>query len=448
MRPTKAAIKSIEETPENKVVLEIEVPVDVVEKEVDKIFREVARHVTIPGFRKGKAPRRLVENRVGSEYFYEEAQKELINDAFMEAILTTDIKPLSSEIIESSVSKGEPLKFKVSIEKEPVIDVENYRGIEVEVPKMEVTEENVEAALKDLQNRYSKMILVKDRPAQKDDLAMVEFYATDENGNRVSKIGEDKNFRVKLGSGNTIPGFEDGIVGMNLGEERDVECTFPEDYNEEELRGKTVTFHIKLKELKENVLPELNDDFAKELGEHETLEDLKNHIREDLERANRESQDNIIVGEIIEKLVEANKDMEVPEEMVESSLKKIKRNLDYELRMYHYNLDMLLAQQGKSMSDFDEESKPRAIKMAQSDIILSSIAQKENIVATEEEVDEKVKEWAENLGKEPEEFAAEAEREGVIRTIKEDIVMEKVKTLLKDSAKITYVEKSEEEENE
>jgi trigger factor len=423
-----------------KIQLEIEVPVTVVEKEVDSVYRRLVHQIAIPGFRRGKAPRSVVEMRLGKDVFYEEVQKDLINDAFVQAIAATDIRPINSEIIDVNLTSGNPLVFKVEIEQEPLIAIEDYKGIEVEIPKNEVGEEELAAALKDLQERYSKNVLVKDRGVETGDIVLVDFDGYDDKGERL-EIVDEKNFRVEIGKGQTIPGFEDGIIGMTNGEEKDVVCTFPAEYQEESLQGKDVTFRMKLNEIKHKVVPELSDEFARELGEdYESLEDLKTQVKATLVKTANERERDQIKGAVIEKLVEKHEELVTPDSMVEGAMEKIERNLEYDLRMYRMNLDTLLESQGKTREEFREDSRPRAEMMVRADLVLFSVAKAEKITVTEEEIDAKVKEWAENFGTDAKKLKQKMLAEGTIKTLKDEIVVDKVKGILADAAVVKHVD--------
>lgn len=439
MRHTEATIRSREETGKDQITLEIEVPQAVVEQELDRVYRRIAREIKIPGFRPGKAPRSVVELRIGRESFLAEAQKELVHDAFVEVLLSTDIKPLNSEILDVELEEGKPLVFKVVVTQEPVVEIDGYRGVPVKVARVEVTDADVESALADLRNRYAKMVLVKDRPAERGDVALLEFTGYDESGAKLEKASE-KNFRVELGSGQTIPGFEDGVVGMGLLEERDVDCVFPADYKETSLAGRKVRFHMKLKELKRRVVPELTDDFAKELGEYETLDALKAHLRGTLEKSAEERRDDSIKMKVLDALLERHADVAVPEAMVETCLDRIEKHLDNDLKMYRQSLEKILAQQGKTREDFRADSRPRARRMALADILMGSIAKREGVVASEPDVAAKITEWAENYGVPFADMKQRLETEGALRTIREEIVSSKVKDLLARSAVVEYVE--------
>lgn len=439
MRQTEATIRSREETGKDTITLEIEVPQPVVEKELDRVYRRIANEIAIPGFRRGKAPRAVVEKRIGRESFIAEAQKELVHDAFVEVLMKSDLKPVSSEILEVDLADGKPLVFKVAVTREPLLEVDGYRGVAVKVARVEVTEEGVESALADLRNRYAKMVLVKERAAERGDVALLEFTGHDEAGAVIEKASE-KNFRVELGSGQTVPGFEDGVVGMNLAEERDVECVFPADYRETSLAGRKVRFHMKLKELKRRVLPEADDDFAKELGEYETVDALRAHLRGELEKQAAERRDDAVKAKVLDALLARHEDVAVPEAMIETCLDRIERHLDNDLRMYRQSLEKILAQSGKTRDDFRADSRPRARRMALADILIGSIAAREGVVASEPDVAAKVTEWAENMGVPFEDMKKRLEAEGGMRTIREEIVSSKVKDLLARTAVVEYVD--------
>ncbi len=447
MRQTQATIRSQEETGKDRVTLEIEVPAGVVEQELDRVYRQIARDIAIPGFRRGKAPRSVVERRVGKEAFYAEAQKELIHDAFVETLVKTDIKLLSSELIDVAMKEGEPLVFKIEVTKEPVFPIENYKGVKVRVVRPEVTDADVDAALADLRNRYAKLVLVKDRPAERGDVALLEFTGRGEDGQVIEKAS-DRNFRVELGSGHTVPGFEDGVIGMAVGEERDVPCVFPADYREAALAGRKVTFHMKLKELKRRHVPELTDDFAKEIGEHESLDALRAHLRGELEKAAAERHDDAVKRKVLDALIEANAEIAVPEAMIEHALDTIVKHVDADLRAYRQSLARMLERQGRTLEEFRTESRPRARRMALADIIIAGVAAQEGITATEPDVAAKITEWSENTGQPFAALKEKLEAEGGLRLIREEIVSSKVKDLLARSAVVEYVERDPEEAHE
>lgn len=428
-------VLNVQEIARDKVMLEIEISTEKVKKAIDHAYREVINKVNIPGFRKGKAPRKLVESKFGKEYFYHEAQNELVTPAFITALNETNIKPIASELKDIFIEEGKPMTFKIEVQKEPVFDIKETAGIALTGGPVEVTEKEIEGRMDELKQRHAKLEIVTDRPAQSGDFVIIDYqgYLNGELSNAIKGAGA----MFEIGAKRAIEGFEDGIIGMSLNEEKDLDLKFPENYHGEDLSGKDVRFHITLKEIKIKVVPESNDDFAKLLGEFNTLSELRDDIRQKLLDSKDEHQKAHYKEQICAHLLEKNPEVEAPEAMVEKELDGIIKNYELEFIYRRMDFKQYLQSVGQTVEDFKKRHHGDAIRNVKISNILSSIGQHEKINATEEEVKEKIQKLALSVGKTYSDVRKHVEEEGNLVYIKDEIVHQKVHELLINKAKIT-----------
>ena len=371
----------------NTVKFTMEFTAEEFEQAQIKVYQEAKNQFEIPGFRKGKAPRSIIEKHYGEGVFFEDAIDALFRQFYGNALADLDLEVIDSPAAEfSKIAKGEGFTVTITVECFPIVEVKDYKGVEVEKVVQEVKDEDVENELKAVQKRNARMILVE-RPAKEGDTVLFDYAGF--VGDEQFEGGTAERQELVLGSGMFIPGFEEQLIGTTPGEKVDVKVTFPEEYHAEELAGKEAVFHCLVHEIKEEQLPELDDEFAKDVSEYDTLEELKNATRERLEAYAKTSAENQMKDAAILKVVEAN-DVEIPRAMVEDEIDRMIGELNQQLRYQGITIDKYLEFTGKSMADFREEVRPEAEKAVKTRIILMGIVEAEKIEVSAEEMEKEL----------------------------------------------------------
>lgn len=371
----------------NTVKFTMEFTAEEFEQAQIKAYQEAKNQFEIPGFRKGKAPRSIIEKHYGEGVFFEDAIDALFRQFYGNALADLDLEVIDSPAAEfSKIAKGEGFTVTITVECFPIVEVKDYKGVEVEKVVQEVKDEDVENELKAVQKRNARMILVE-RPAKEGDTVLFDYAGF--VGDEQFEGGTAERQELVLGSGMFIPGFEEQLIGTTPGEKVDVKVTFPEEYHAEELAGKEAVFHCLVHEIKEEQLPELDDEFAKDVSEYDTLEELKNANRERLEAYAKTSAENQMKDAAILKVVEAN-DVEIPSAMVEDEIDRMIGELNQQLRYQGITIDKYLEFTGKSMADFREEVRPEAEKAVKTRIILMGIVEAEKIEVSAEEMEKEL----------------------------------------------------------
>lgn len=356
-----------------------------------KAYQAAKDQFQIDGFRKGKAPRSIIEKHYGEGVFFEEAIDQLFRESYGEALKELDLEVVDAPAAEfSKIAKGEGFTITITVPCFPIIAVKDYQGVEIEKVSQEVKDEDIDNELKALQKRNARMILVE-RPAQDGDTVLLDYSGF--VGDAQFEGGTAERQELTLGSGMFIPGFEEQLVGATPGEKRDVTVTFPAEYHAEELAGKEAVFHCLVHEIKEEQLPELDDEFAKDVSEHDTLEELKQATKERLETYAKSSAENQMKDAAILKVVEAN-EVEIPRAMVDDEIDRMANELDQQLRYQGMGLNQYLQFVGKDAAAFREELRPEAEKAVKTRIVLMGIVNAENIAVTDEEREEELKHMA------------------------------------------------------
>ena len=356
-----------------------------------KAYQAAKDQFQIDGFRKGKAPRSIIEKHYGEGVFFEEAIDQLFRESYGEALKELDLEVVDAPAAEfSKIAKGEGFTITITVPCFPIIAVKDYQGVEIEKVSQEVKDEDIDNELKALQKRNARMILVE-RPAQDGDTVLLDYSGF--VGDEQFEGGTAERQELTLGSGMFIPGFEEQLVGATPGEKRDVTVTFPAEYHAEELAGKEAVFHCLVHEIKEEQLPELDDEFAKDVSEHDTLEELKQATKERLETYAKSSAENQMKDAAILKVVEAN-EVEIPRAMVDDEIDRMANELDQQLRYQGMGLNQYLQFVGKDAAAFREELRPEAEKAVKTRIVLMGIVNAENITLTDEEREEELKRMA------------------------------------------------------
>ncbi|MDD7284366.1 MAG: trigger factor [Candidatus Fimisoma sp.] len=353
-----------------------------------KAYQQNKDKFQVDGFRKGKAPRSIIEKRYGEGVFFEEAIDDLFRDNYGKALSELELEIIDSPAVEfGKIAKGEPLTMTITVACYPIVEVKDYKGVEIEKIVQEVKDEDVDKDIESLQKRNARVVLVE-RPAKEGDTVLLDYSGF--VGDEQFDGGTAERQELKLGSGMFIPGFEEQLVGATPGEKRDVTVTFPEEYHAESLAGKEAVFHCLVHEIKEEQLPELDDEFAKDVSEYDTLEELKAATRERLEKYAKAGAETQMQDAALGKVVEAN-EIEVPSIMVEDEMDRMTQELDQQLRYQGLSVGQYLEFVGKDLAGFREELKPDALRQVKTRMILNGIAEAEKIEVSDDEVEEELK---------------------------------------------------------
>ncbi len=425
------SLKTATKKETNRVELEIEVGAEAFEAAVAKAYKKNIGKLNVPGFRKGKAPRHLVEKLYGEGVFYDEAMNDIYPVALDEAISESGYEYVEDHIDLDVVSVGkEGLVFKAVITVKPEVTLGQYKGIEAPRAVKDVTDEDIDAEIKKLQERNSRMVSVEDRAAADGDTVVFDFEGF------VDEVafdgGKAENYSLVLGSGQFIPGFEEQIVGKSIDEEFDVNVTFPEDYQAEELAGKPAVFKCKLHEIKVKELPELNDDFAKDCSEFDTLDELKADARERLTKANEKAAEEAFETAVLDKLAE-DMQAEIPEAMFTNCVKDHVRDFAYRLQSQGLDLDTYMQYTGMDMATFEEGFRPQAERQVKVRLALEAVVKAESITVSEDEIEAEFRKMADAYKMDVDKVKSYIPAEGIAR----DLEVQKALDLLKTNAVVT-----------
>ncbi|WP_138496261.1 trigger factor [Paenibacillus pinistramenti] len=424
-----------EKIEKNLGVLEVEVEAERVAAALDKAFNKVVKKANVPGFRKGKVPRPIFEARYGVESLYQDAIDILLPEVYGEAVEQTDIFPVDRpEVNVEQFAKGQAFIFKAKVTVKPEVTLGEYKGVEVPAASAEVTEEELSAELERLQQRHAELVVIDEEPAQNGDTVVIDF---DGSVNGVPfEGGQAERYSLELGSGSFIPGFEDQVVGMATGDFKDVVVTFPETYHAEELAGKEAVFKVKLHEIKRKQLPALDDEFAKDVSEFDTLDEYKEDLKKEL--ASRKQKDNEAAREsaIVEKVAE-NAQVDIPRPMVLGEVQNMVRDFDNRLRTQGMNLDMFLSFSGQTLSELQEQMEGDAEKRVRNNLVLEQIAKEENITVGEEDIDQELANMADMYKRSKEEIKSILASNGSLGSLREEVQLRKTIEFLVANSKET-----------
>ena len=416
----------------NEVKIEITVESKKFDDAIKKVYFKSAKYFNIPGFRKGKAPMQIVEKYYGKEIFYEDAFNEVAESALQEAVEENKLEIVSRPDIDvKQIEKGKDLIFTAVMQTKPEAELGKYKGIEIKKIEYNVTDDDIDHELKHMQEHNSRMITVDDRPVEKGDTATIDFEGFVDG--KAFDGGKGEKYDLEIGSNTFIPGFEDQVIGMKIDEEKDVKVTFPEEYFSKDLAGKDATFKVKIHEIKKKELPELDDEFAKDVSEFDTLKELKEDIKKKQEKNNAdrvkyETQDAVI------KAVAEKAKVDIPSGMIETETDNMVKDMEQRLSYQGLKLDQYLQMMGKTEEEFRKEYEPQAIEGIKSRLVLEAVVKAEKIDVDDKEIDEKLKEMAKNYGREnDEEFL---KNENVRNYIKDGMRNEKALEFLVENAKI------------
>ena len=386
----------------NEVKLTFNVEAEKFEEAMKKVYTKTAKYFNIPGFRKGKAPMQLVERQYGSAIFYEDAFNELVPEIYDEAIKENNVAAVSKPNIDIiQMEKGKELIFTATVETKPEVELGKYKGIEVKKIEYTTTDKDIEHELGHMAERNSRLVSIEDRPVEKGDIVTIDFDGSID-GVKFDG-GKAENHDLEIGSNTFIPGFEDQIIGMKIDEEKDIKVKFPEDYFSKDLAGKDAVFAVKLHEIKKKELPKMDDEFAKDVSEFDTLDELKNSIKEKLDTENANKAKYETEEEAIKAVCDKAK-VDIPNGMIEMEIDNMIRDMETRLSYQGLNLNQYLQMMGRTEENIREDFKEQAEKSIKSRLVLEAIIKAEKIETTPEEVTEKVKDMAKQYGRKEEEL--------------------------------------------
>lgn len=415
----------------NELKLEFTVEAAKFEDAMKKVYFKSAKYFNIPGFRKGKAPMNIVERYYGDEIFYEDAFNEILQEVYEKELKENEVTAVSYPDIDvKQIGKGKDLIFTALVQTKPEVKLGKYKGIELKKVEYTVSKEDVDHELGHMAERNARMVSVEDRAAKDGDITVIDFEGFVDGV--AFEGGKAEGHELTIGSNTFIPGFEEQIVGMKIDEEKDIKVKFPEEYFSKDLAGKDATFKVKLHEIKQKELPKLDDEFAKDVSEFDTLKELKDSIKQKLEKEN-ESKAKYETEDAAVKAVCDSTDLEIPSGMIETEIDNMEKDMESRLQYQGLNLENYLKMVGKTKEDFRKEYEEQARNSVKSRLIIEAIAKAEKVEASEDEINEKIKEMAANYGRKEEELK---ENEALKNYLKGSIETEKTIEFIVKNAKI------------
>lgn len=418
----------------NRACFNIEITEEEFEKAIQKAYLKNRNKFNIPGFRKGKAPRKIIELNYGESIFYEDALNIILPQAYEDAVERLELEPVDSpEVDIEQLEKGKPVILKIEVTVKPEVKLGNYKSIEVEKVEYNVTDEDVERELKAIQEKNARIIDASDREIKEGDIVTIDFKGFIDG--EQFEGGTAENQRLEIGSNTFIPGFEEQLIGKKKGDNVNVKVTFPEDYFKENLRGKEATFEVVIHEIKEKELPKLDDEFAKDVSEFDTLEEYKNSIRERLEKEAKEREKIEFENKLIDKIVEES-EVDIPEAMIEHQIEHEINDFNYRLRLQGLDLDQYLNLTNSKLEDLKKQIRPVAEKRVKTDLVLEAIGKKENVKVTEEDIDKELEKIAKEYNQEDIDKFKENMKKGDLSFLEAGIMRDKIIDLLVSNAKI------------
>ena len=415
----------------NELKLEFTVEAQKFDETMKKVYFKTVKYFNIPGFRKGKAPMNIIERYYGKEIFYEDTFNEILQEVYDKELRESNITAVSYPDLDvKQIGKGQDLIFTAVVQTKPEVKPGKYKGIEIKKVEYNVSDEDINHELGHMQERNSRMVTVDDRAVENGDITVIDFEGFVDG--KAFEGGKAEGHELTIGSNTFIPGFEDQIIGMKIDEEKDINVKFPEEYFSKELAGKDATFKVKLHEIKKKELPELDDEFAKDVSEFDTLKELKESIKEKLEKEN-EQKAKYETEEAAIKAVCDNTEIDIPSGMIETEIDHMEKDMEQRMQYQGLTLDMYLQMIGKTKEEFRKEYEDQAKDTVKSRLVIEAVANEEKIEADDKEVDEKIKEMAKNYGKTEDELKS---NESLRNYLKENLKTEKTIEFIVKNAKI------------
>ena len=422
-------VEQLEE--KNMVKLVIEASAEEFEAGLNAAYNKNKNKISVPGFRKGKAPRKMIEQLYGSQIFFEDAANEIIPDAYADAAKESGLDIVSQPKVSiEQLEAGKPFIFAAEVAVRPEVELGEYKGVEVTKADAEVTDADVEEELKKVQDQNSRTVSVEDRAVKDGDMTVIDFEGFIDG--EAFEGGKGENYPLTIGSHSFIDTFEEQMIGMNIGEEKELNVTFPEDYHAENLKGKPATFKVTVKEIKEKQLPELDDDFAQDVSDFDTLAEYKDDLKKKIAERKESEAKAKKESEAIEKVVEAAK-MDIPQAMIDTQVNRMLEDFAMRLQQQGLSVEQYFQYTGMTADKIMEEMKPEAVKRIKNSLVLEAVAKAENIEVSEEEFEAELQKMTDQYKMEIEkikEFMQDAEA----KQMKDDIAIQKAVELIVSSA--------------
>ena len=423
----------------NEVKLEFTIEAKVFDEGIKKVFNKNAKYFNIPGFRKGKAPMNIVEKYYGAEIFYEDAFNEVVPAAYDEAIKAEKLDVVSRPDIDiKQIGKGKDLIFTATVALKPEVKLGKYKGVAADKTVYEVSEEDIEKEINLMADRNSRMVTVEDRAAQMGDTAVIDFVGSVDGVEFDG--GKAENHELQLGSNTFIPGFEDQVVGMKVEDVKDINVTFPEEYFSKDLAGKAAVFKVTLHEIKVKELPVIDDEFAKDVSEFDTLAELKADVKAKKEEQNALRSKSELEESVVKAISEAS-EVDIPAGMIEVEIENMAQDMDRRLSYQGINLEQYLKMVGQTMDDFRTQNTESAKESIKYRLVLEAVCADAKIEVSEEEVEAKIKDLANTYGRKEDELKANTE---LVENITDSLKSEKAIALLVENAKVKEVKEKKE----
>ena len=432
--------QTYEKLSSNQAKLTFTIPAEQFDEAMQKAFLKTRNKINVPGFRKGKAPRKMIESLYGEGVFYDEAFEIIFPDAYEAAVKEFDLKPVDRPDVDvQEIGSGKELKFTVEVYVRPDVTLGEYENLTVAAEKQEVTEEQINSRIDEDRQKAARTIDVEDRPVQDGDTVNLDYAGTVDGVAFEGGTAEAQT--LKIGSNQFIPGFEAQMIGMNIGEEKDLQVKFPDEYHAEELKGKDAVFHVKVNSIQATEMPELDDDFAADVSDFDTFEAYKANIVKELTERAEKNYDIAVENALVEKAVE-NATVDIPEAMIEDQVNYMVRDMQMRMAYQGLRLEDYMKYTGQSMDDIKGMYKGEAEKRVKMELVLEAIRDAQKIEANEEEVEAQIREQAESMDRDAEEFKASLTDEQK-DYLKDTAAIQKVVALLKKSATVTAPEAEE-----
>jgi len=424
---------SVEEISSIKKKVSIEIPEDQVTQEVESFYKDLGKKAKIKGFRPGKVPRDILE-RYFKDYIKAEVIQKLIQDTYPQALSEANLQPVSPPVVDpGEFENGKPFQYSAVIEVKPDIKLEGYTGLKIEGKKEEVKDEEVGERLKALQNLHANLKAISEaRPIQAGDYVIIDYEASMDG--KPLEGGKAIDFTVEVGSGQFIPALEEKLIGLKPEEEKEIEVSFLEDYGYKKWAGKTISFHVKIKEIKEKILPPLDDEFAKDLGDYASFEELKAKLKGEIEKEKELGLERQLKDQVVDQLLEANP-FEVPDSLVEEQVKAMISDTKLRLAAQGVVLKNLSVSEEKLQEDY----KVMAQKQVRTFLILEKIAGQEGIAVTDDEADDRLREMSERMHQKFDVVKRYYEKNGLLPEVKDGIIRDKTLNFLLEKANINYI---------
>ena len=419
----------VEKKENSKVEIEFTMDKKQFEEELEKAYKQNAKKFKVPGFRAGMVPRAIVEQTYGESVLYEFVIENTVDDAYRTAVVENNLEIVSRpELDIKQIGKDKDFIFVVNVCVKPEATVKDYKGIEVKKVSTRVTKKDVEAELEKIREKNARIVTVEDRELKSGDISIIDFEGFTDG--KAFEGGKAENFELTIGSGQFIPGFEDQMIGMKVDEERDINVKFPEEYHVKDLAGKDATFKVKLHEIKEKVLPEIDDEFAKDVSEFDNLEDYKKDLNKKI-KADKENHAKIdMEQEAIDKFIE-KVEVTIPEEMIDSEVDKMIEEMNANLSYQGLNIDQYLQYIGTTLDEYKKQMRDQAQRRIKLDLGLEYVAKEEKVEVEEKDIDEKIKELAAQYGNKDDESLLK--NENARNYMRQQLVYEKTMKVITDN---------------